>query len=155
MLTLILTRTKQDDQGTHGILVLPDGTKLNTGELPWRDNDPDLSCVPPTDVGYLTKFLWSPHFGSNKYHLTGVVNRQNVELHRGNYSGDTLLKDASGNQMYASDVEGCILLGESLGILCNKFGYSQEAVISSVPAVQAFEKAMNGQDFLLLIKEEF
>lgn len=156
MINLTLIRTKSSDQGTLGQIVMPDKTILYTCELPYKDSNKDshgdsnTSCIDPGHT-YDAKFLWSPKHDANKYHILGVVGRDVIEMHSGNFGGDTSLKDSKGNQLYQSDILGCILLGRSIGILKNKFGNMQEAVESSVSAVTYFETYMKGEPFTLTI----
>lgn len=148
-MNLTLIRTKTSDQATIGQIQLPNGVILHTAELPWRDNDPNTSSI--IAATYPVKWMWSPHHNAYKYQLQNTGNRTYVEIHSGNFSGDVTLKDSDGNQLYQSDVLGCILLGKSVGLLKNKFGNMQEGVEDSKSAVQEFETFMNGQDFTLTI----
>jgi hypothetical protein len=151
MKTLILTRKKTGDSGTFGEMTFPDGTAVKTGELPCKDNQNDISCVPPSDDGYVCKWEWSPKRLCYKYCLQDVPDRIMIQIHSGNFCGDV-------NLGYQSDVQGCILLGANLGKLMTthlKENKMQDAVVTSVPTVKAFEKLMNSEDFLLIIKEDF
>jgi len=47
-INIYLTRLRQSDQGTEGILTVPElGFACFTLELPWRGNRPNVSCIPP------------------------------------------------------------------------------------------------------------
>jgi hypothetical protein len=126
------------DQGTPGILSI-DGSDFAcyTLELPWRDNDANFSRIP---IGtYPAAYIHSPHFGRMLYQLENVSDRQNCEIHMGNFAGDT----AKG---YKSDVEGCTILGAHTGMLTPE-GYAkpQLAVLDSVPTLDRFMAATQGQ----------
>ena len=56
-----LTRTKTGDSGTFGNLRLDDGSLFVTGELPWRDNAPQKSCIPAGT--YTCAIYQSPEHG--------------------------------------------------------------------------------------------
>lgn len=138
MIKLKLTRLRTSDQGTFGVLVLPDKTVLSTGELPWRDNKPDFSCIPQgTYDGIL---MPSPRFQTNLIKLQKVPKRENVLIHRGNYCGDT-------TKGFKSDVEGCILLGLNTGMLEN-----QEAVLGSTSAIAKFYTLIGLSPIMLTIE---
>lgn len=139
MITAVLRRTKTGDTGTFGSLEV-DGQTFVTGELPDRDNAPDLSSVPAGT--YLCRWSESPRFG-HVYQLQDVPGRSHVLIHSGNHCGDT----AKGLK---SDVEGCILLGSSKGLVGG-----QEAVVASRDALERFTALMAQQDFELTIVDEY
>lgn len=67
--------------GTNGELFL-DGNKVcSTIELPWKDNQPQVSCIP--EGRYALRKRYSPKL---KHHLlvTGVAGRQWILLHAAN-----------------------------------------------------------------------
>jgi len=68
-----------------------------------------------------------------------VPERTDIEIHSGNFCGD---KDEG----YKSHVEGCIILGQKIGML-----EGQVAVLSSHQALVAFEADMGKQSFVLSI----
>jgi len=165
MLTLTLTRKSTGDSGTFGDLILPDGTILKTGECPWRDNKSVISRIPVSAgnpngayLAHLEKTGKHPSTdnpdawdANGVFVLQDVEGRTMCEIHVGNFCGDI-------NLGYQSDVEGCIILGEQLGqemttrLSQNKM---QDAVLSSTSAVEKFYKLMNGQDFLLVVQDNF
>lgn len=157
MKTITIIRDKTGDSGTFGQLTLPSGKVLKTAELP--SGNPwvlDFTCVPtPTDInGYLCQYAWSPKHNKNVYHVRGVANSPNIEIHVGNFAGDSRIKDANGEQLYQSDVLGCILLGEGFGQRMTthlKVNKMQDAVFSSALALSEFETEMNKEDFYLKI----
>lgn len=135
-----ITRIRSGDDGTFGKLS-SEGFSCFTGELPWRNNMRGISCV-PAGV-YHCQIRQSPKFGK-VYHLTDTPGRSLVLIHSGNFCGDT-------SKGYTSHVEGCILLGRFFGRIANRHGEMQAAVCSSLPAVDAFKKAMGMQPFTLTI----
>jgi hypothetical protein len=125
---LVLQRGRSTDQGTPGVLLRPDGSRLAyTLELPWRENRRCRSSIPPglPPAGrYPVRLVsGSPKFG-DVYH---------VELG------------------FASHVLGCILLGRYFGTLSGPKG-PQLAVLVSRPAVAALLREMAGKPFTLEIR---
>ncbi len=139
---LTLLRTESDDQGTRGQLYLPAGLvcpTLYTLELPWRENHNNLYCI-PAGLYSMVQVSDSPHLGRSTYEILQVPARAGVRIHSGNFAGDT----ARG---YASDVEGCILLGFQIGELDG-----QKAILQSKAAVEKFMAVMEGKPFSLEIQ---
>jgi len=136
---MILVRTDSNDEGTSGILVFGD-TCLHTGELPWRDNQPNYSCIPTGK--YVVQVRDSPKYG-RVYHITGVRDRSYILFHQGNWFGDRTLG-------YKCNVNGCILLG----LKCGKLG-GQKAVLSSRLARTRLENEMDFEPFKLEIMNDY
>ena len=136
MQRLTLYRRESSDQGTFG-------TILNwfTGELPWRDNQPDISCIPAGE--YEATMAFSEHFRRMQYHLKGVPNRSVIEMHAANLMG-------ARDKGFRAQLNGCIALGEKLGSIDG-----QKAVLLSRPAVTSFESAMDRKPFILVIKNGY
>lgn len=86
---LILVRdlaiTFGDPPPTHGTMRLPDGTLLHTLELPWRDNQPNVSCIPEGE------YWCAPEQRHNRpsYRIHDVPGRSGVLIHTGNFLTDT------------------------------------------------------------------
>ena len=114
MMLLTLLRIAQSEKGTFG--VLRDGAIpfAVTCEEPWRDNSPNISCIP---LGrYVCKRIVSPHFGGT-FEITNVPGRTHVLFHKGNTTDDT---------------QGCILVAEEFAgtnatpmIASSKRGYDE------------------------------
>ena len=133
----VLTRLDGSGQGTFGRIVGP-GITLFTGELPWRENRPSISCIP--EGLYRVEWTWSPRFRRLMYLVSGVVVRTGIRKHPANLMGDAALG-------YKSQLNGCIAIGERLGWMDG-----QKAILLSAPAVRRFEDAMNRQPFTLGIR---
>ena len=131
-----LIRTETSDEGTFGHVLTDSGFECYTGELPWRDNSGGKSCIPKGIYQCQRKI--SPKHGPC-YYVLNVLNRTDVEIHSGNFCGDTDLK-------LKSDVLGCILLGNSIGEIAG-----QKALVSSRDAIARFEADLEGNPFELSV----
>lgn len=109
---LKLVRTWLTEASTIGVLYVNGATECFTLELPWKDNLPDVSCIPAGTYDVLLQF--SPRFNRIMPHLQAVPNREDILLHWGNFPADT---------------EGCILVGEKRG---------NDSVLDSVEAFSEF-----------------
>ena len=132
-----IKRAKGDDQGTIGVLVVPlHSFRCFTNELPDRDNEHNYSRIPTGT--YIAKLVHTEHYG-DVYLLENVEDRSSVLMHCGNFAGDT-------KKNWKSDVRGCIEFGIKVVIISG-----QRAVINTRSARDAFQKTMNGQNFILTI----
>ena len=131
-----LLRTRTSDEGTFGYL-LAEGNYFHTGELPWRENRPNVSCIP--EGKYKVSLRESPKYGT-VYHVRNVQGRSYILFHQGNFCGDR----AKG---YRTNVQGCILLGLKAGKL-----WGQQAVLSSRLARAKFESLLMPASFDLEVK---
>lgn len=133
----VLERFDRGDQGTFG-RIWARGLQLYTGELPWRDNAPNISCLPPA----IHRVVWtfSPRFRRFMYLLLGTDPRAGIRKHSANLMGDVVLG-------YRAQLNGCIALGERLGWLDG-----QKALLLSAPAMRRFESHMGHAPFTLEIR---
>ena len=99
-----IIRTVTGDQGTFGHLVCGRFHAFSI-ELPWRDNAPNISCIPPGI--YEAQYESSPKFKRKLYEVKMPAGslRSEILFHTGNWAGDRF----SG---WYSDFEGCIGLGD-------------------------------------------
>ena len=139
---LTIDRNDSTDQGTLGDATLHNvaGVLLWSAfsiELPWRDNAPEVSCVPPGS--YIARVVPSGRFGYPVYQLVDVPNRTACELHDGNWAGDVSMG-------YRSDVEGCTVFGTQAGQLAPPGKPLQLAVMNSDVARKALMAATGGAD---------
>lgn len=132
----VLQRFETGDQGTFGRLIAK-GISFFTGELPWRNNAPSISCVPPGT--YRCVFTHSPRFGRSLYLLAPTDPRSGIRVHPANLMGDA-------SRGLKCQLNGCIALGEKLGWIAG-----QKAVLLSAPAVRRLEEAFGGKPFTLEI----
>ena len=125
---MILLRDSQDSVRTLGAMFDGDERLCETLELPWRDNQRGISCIP--EGVYECKMAFSPSRKYPVYWLQDVPGREAVQIHIGNFP---------------KDIRGCILLGEERGV---------NQVVHSKGAFDKFMKRMGGKPFTLTIKKE-
>ena len=135
-----LIRFQESDEGTLGLWLMPPGFECKTIELPWRDNKPNISCIPPGD--YICKLRKSDKFGL-VYHVQNVVDRTAILIHRGNWAGDR-------TKGYRSNSYGCILLGQRHVRI-----YGQMAVATSRLTMEQLVEYTHGEDFSLYIRSVY
>ena len=134
-----IKRIESDDQGTFGELTV-DGFVCHTGELPWRENQHEISCIP--EGTYPCVWAFSPHLQKECYHVLDVPDREDILIHAANFMGDT-------EKGFKAAVQGCI----ALGLLVGNIG-TQKVLLRSRKAVQEFEDAMQKEPFTLVVEDE-
>lgn len=95
---LTLRRLVERHDATLGVLFFDDTPRLVTLELPWRDNDRNVSRIPPGE--YEIAATLSPRFGRT-WEIKDVPNRSAILFHAGNTANDT---------------QGCVLVGARYGV---------------------------------------
>lgn len=139
MRTAKLTRIISEDTGTFGLI--ESGTfSIHSAELPWRDNTPQLSCIP--EGIYHVVWAKSPKFGMC-YHVLDVSGRGDILIHAGNFVGDS-------TKGFKTNSHGCILPCIKIGLLDR-----QAAGLMSLPALNILVKEFNKEPFLLEIKNAY
>ncbi|WP_081295268.1 DUF5675 family protein [Gilliamella sp. Choc4-2] len=123
-----LTRLKTSEHSTFGKLQLPSGMVLSTLELPWKDNQRQISCIPASI--YQCDIVNSPKFG-RVYQVKDVPNRSHILIHAGNWTKDT---------------QGCILVGMS---------NNDTQLFESRKALNLLMNELNGQSFKLEVIEAY
>lgn len=94
---ITLKRTYEKDHATMGEIILP-SQKIYTLELPWRDNQRLISCI-PEGIYRITPYF-SPKHQRMVFNVAPVLPRSSIEIHHG-----TTLKDTT----------GCIIVGFECG----------------------------------------
>jgi hypothetical protein len=90
-----LIRYLSDDRGTLGLLRI--GSKyFYTLELPYKDNQKNISCIP--NGLYKTELYVRPSSKQTVIHIKDVPNRGAILIHIGNT---------------IADIQGCVLVGTS------------------------------------------
>lgn len=129
MIALTLKRISTTNRGTFGVLLYKGIPFAVTLELPWLDNQANISCIPSGN--YICKRIQSPKFGET-FEITDVPGRAHVLLHRGNKVEDT---------------HGCVLVAEEFG----KIG-DETAILQSVKGYgELMDKAKGVDEFTLKI----
>jgi hypothetical protein len=118
---VILQRFCYGPWGVFGRLKIGDFESF-TVELPWRDNQPSISCI-PCGV-YRLKLSQYYRGGYPAFEICDVPNRSRILIHVGNTIDDIL---------------GCVCPGKKLGFLRDKW-----AVLRSRKAFRGFMAAMDG-----------
>ncbi len=126
---VILERKESGDSGTFGILSVSDFS-CYSGELPFRDNHPDTSCIPTGT--YTCEWTHSPRLNKETYEVLNVPDRAGIRIHSANYPEQLL---------------GCIALGSTKQVVDGKTG-----VFNSRETVAKFETLMNKEKFSLEVK---
>lgn len=130
MKKLTLKRIDSSSECVLGVLELDDKEICKTLELPWRDNEKGISCIPAGE--YKLSPYPSSRFGE-VYIVNDVPNRTGILIHTGNT---------------ASDIEGCILVGDNYGKLNGK-----RAVLNSRQAFNLLKEVLGEEEYLLNIIE--
>ena len=138
-----LQRGPSTDAGTFGVMTF--GSELvHTLELPWRDNARQRSCIP---LGtYKCAIVKSPRFG-RVYGVSGVPGRSHVLIHSANFGGDE-------TKGFTTELHGCVALGLRVGVMRNKAGNMQPALLVSRPAIGRLMDWANGSPFTLEISNQ-
>ena len=104
---------------TMGIMRI-NNLRFFTLELPWLDNQKNISCIPTGEYNYIKRV--SPGKGYEVIELVDVPDRAYIQIHLGNYT---------------RQIEGCILPGTGLKDI------DQDGVIDVTNSEEAFNQIMN------------
>ena len=126
-----LLRTSKSQFGIFGLLVF-DAVQFHTAE------SANL-YIPPG----LYNVVWDTEGKVVGYMLADVPNRTAIQIHKGNWAGDT-------RKGFLSDTEGCILLGLDRRII-----NGQPAIGRSEPAIQQLHSFLNRAPWRLRIIEAY
>jgi hypothetical protein len=125
---------------SHGVFSefhLPSGKVLFAAEDEWQRNASGKSCIP------CGRYICTPRRynegGYDAYHITGVVGRDLILIHKGNNEDDT---------------RGCILLGNVFPawVKSKNSAEAKLAVGDSAGAFALFMQEMNGETFELVVE---
>lgn len=138
--TLVLNRTYHEDC-TTGTIKFPDGTIFHTMELPWKENQNRISCIP-----------------EGKYHLgmrrSGVVSRTTGGQYQSGWEvqdvpNRTYIMFHVGN--YPSDFEGCV----GVGMGQTTYQNGNRMITNSQKAFRLFmEKMSSNPEWEVIIYED-
>lgn len=124
---LQILRQEYSDKQTLGYLYVVDNEEIlfscNTLELPWKDNQQNVSCVPIGE--YKCALEYSDRFQRDLWELKDVPNRSECKFHSANYF---------------RQLNGCIALGDSFKDIDGD-GYKD--VTNSVETMRKFHNVLN------------
>jgi len=133
-----LTRHHRSDQGTEGVLSVPElFFSCFALELPWRDNIPNISCI----LAGTYPVAWRVSKRFSAFHIQNVPNRSYILIHSGNFAGDV-------TKGFKTHVQGCVLLGQRAGFL-----EGQRAVLVSRNMVRRFNALLEGKEARVIIRD--
>ncbi len=115
------------------------GFSCATLELPWRDNRPNISCIPPNTY----PLAWRVSKRWKAFHIQNVPGRSWILMHAGNFAGAV-------KKGFKTNVQGCVLLGRRFGLI-----QGQRAVLVSRATVRRFNNLMAGKNARIIIKEQW
>ena len=102
---ITLKRSQQDDYGTFGSLLDDNGDSLCvTVELPWRDNEPQKSCIP---AGVYNVIPHNSPAHPDTWEISGVPGRSEILIHSANFPDELL---------------GCVGAGQAISMIEGKLG---------------------------------
>lgn len=136
LIVVRLERFESSDAGTFGT-VYANGLELVSAELPWRQNQPDVSCIP--EGTYEARWCFSPRLQQYSYLLRDVPAREGIRIHAANFAGDRSMR-------FRSQLNGCIALGRQI-----KFVDRQQSLIDSSSAVREFDSRLKAEPFMMEI----
>jgi len=116
---ITIDRKAASNDCTMGYLIVDNNVIAYTLELPWLDNQNNVSCIP---LGTYKGILRYDNREKWRIQLEDVPNRDNVQIHIGNYTTDT---------------KGCILIGNSADV-------NNCSVHASTVAYEKFREAFYG-----------
>ena len=149
MFEATLIRFETGVQGTFGWLEVA-GLRLATAEPPWKNNQEDVSCVPAGEYECLPRRSLKNGFC---YELQDVPGRSEVQVHKGNYAGDTSKINPETDHLYVTDTLGCILAGLGHAVIeVERRQARQKGVASSGVAMDKLRAAVGEEGMLLTIK---
>lgn len=132
MKSLLLLRQAYTENETIGAIYFEDSRVCYTLEPPWKDNRPNISCIPlgRYEVGYMRASSSGKY--KDVYWVQGVKDRGGILIHKGNLATHTL---------------GCILPG----VIVSQIG-GKTAVLNSAKALRDIHSIVNRERFTLHVK---
>jgi len=136
--TLLIRRVTTSNKGTKGVLVFENDPFAVTLEREWNNNKPSVGDVAGACIlagEYICKRVDSPRF-NDTFEVMNVPNRSHILFHKGNLDDDS---------------RGCILVGESFGMLGNDSG-----ILDSKHGYNEFMNLMSDtNEFRLIIVDDW
>ena len=120
---LLLIRDTFTDKSTIGKLYFDGEFYGHTLELPWKDNEKRVSCIPKGVYEVKKRHTEASKYKYEHLHILDVDNRELILMHIGNYPKNS---------------KGCILLGNTRAL--NFVGESRKAFYKLMYDLGSFEK---------------
>ena len=120
---LLLIRDTFPDKSTLGKLYFDGEFYGHTLELPWKDNEKRISCIPKGVYEVKKRHTEESKYKYEHLHILDVENRELILLHIGNYPKNS---------------KGCILLGNTRAL--NFVGESRKAFYKLMYDLGSFDK---------------
>tara|TARA_R100001594_G_scaffold35736_1_gene65264 strand:+ start:8526 stop:8933 length:408 start_codon:yes stop_codon:yes gene_type:complete len=120
---LLLIRDTFTDKSTLGKLYFNGEFYGHTLELPWKDNEKRVSCIPKGVYEVKKRHTEESKYKYEHLHILDVENRELILLHIGNYPKNS---------------KGCILLGNTRAL--NFVGESRKAFYKLMYDLGSFER---------------
>lgn len=128
--TVTIKRYSDDGKQVLGFLTM-EGFQCKTLERPWKDNAPNISCIPKGTYNVVWSF--SPKFMKYTYEIQNVTGRSGIRIHPANFF---------------FSLQGCIALGDSTSDI-NSDGTVD--ILNSTVTLDKFQKLLNKKPFILKI----
>ena len=128
---LQIVRVRHTDEATYGVMSFKgEAPFVVTLERPWKDNERNVSCIPPNFYS-CAKFSSESH--PNTYEVLNVPDRSAILFHPGNTVDDSA---------------GCILVGESFADFGDEHGIGQsrkgfDEMIEKLNGAKTFYLSLN------------
>ena len=120
---LLMIRDTFTDKSTLGKLYFDGEFYGHTLELPWKDNEKRVSCIPKGVYEVKKRHTEESKYKYEHLHILDVENRELILMHVGNYPKNS---------------KGCILLGNTRAL--NFVGESRKAFYKLMYDLGSFEK---------------
>jgi len=120
---LLLIRDTFTEKSTIGKLYFDGEFYGHTLELPWKDNEKRVSCIPKGVYEVKKRHTEESKYKYEHLHILDVENRELILMHVGNYPKNS---------------KGCILLGNTRAL--NFVGESRKAFYKLMYDLGSFEK---------------
>lgn len=120
-------------------------------ELPWADNEPQHSCIPPApgDEATYRAILapsgkWSPREDGRLYHVLDVPGRNLIKVHAATWAGDV-------RRGWHAELLGCLAPGRRTGELAH-LGKVQACVLESRAALTEIMELLEGDELEITVR---
>lgn len=128
-MNILLQRIYRGEDCTLGVLSHEGDLLCYTLELPWKENQKNISCIP---IGRYDIIPKKYSFFYRKWELQEVCKRTNIQIHAGNT---------------VNDIEGCIVIGNKIGTIAGK-----KAVFNSRRTIEKLDKFLSCEENVIIVR---